>query len=186
MRMASATHQGGHLMARTTPAGESWSAWLIPKLIARDWRDPGPNPRRTGAAMLIAAVGEVGADVARQTVSKWLKAENAADPNLAVAVATALDADPVEALRAADYGPIADIIIDLLRGRPSRPAGARSDTATEIIAEAIQEIFDDDDLTPVEQRDYLEHLRRRVNSVVAEVRGARGAISASRDEVDSA
>jgi hypothetical protein len=169
-------------MARTTPAGESWSAWLIPKLVARGWRDPGPNPIRTGAAPLVAAVNDIGVDLARQTVSKWLKGENAADPNMAGAVASALDADPLEALSEAGYAPIARHIASLMEGRPARPAGVRPDP----VAERIQEILGDNRLTPVEQKDALAHLDRRVKSVLAEVNGIVDAILASRDEAESA
>jgi hypothetical protein len=91
MRLASATNQNGHLMARTTPAGESWNAWLQPHMAAKGWHRQ---------SQLMKAFADAGHPVARQTVSKWFKRENAADPDLAAVAADIFGAPRAGALRA--------------------------------------------------------------------------------------
>jgi transcriptional regulator with XRE-family HTH domain len=159
-------------MTHTNPVAEAWGKWLSARLAALDMSQ----------ADLRQQLDAAGTPTKKQTVSQWVNGQNSTDPNTAAAIAAVLNADPLEALRAAGHEPIADLIATLMDGRPPRPAGATPDP----IAAAIQDILDDKRLTPVEQRDALAHLNRRVKSVLAEVNGIIDAIIASRGDVESA
>lgn len=85
-------------MARSNPAAESWGAFVRLRLAALGMSQ----------ADLRRAMEAEGYPISRQAASQWFNGENAADPNMATIVATALRADPGDAMRAAGYATAVD------------------------------------------------------------------------------
>lgn len=77
---------------RDTP----WSTWLQDQLDQRQLRQ-------------IDLAKRSGGTINRDRVSKWLKGEYNAEPDVAIQVAQLLGADPVDALRAAGHPHFADL-----------------------------------------------------------------------------
>lgn len=93
-----------------------WAAWLNPALKESGWI-PATLAAQSGGA------------ISRQVASKWTNADHAPVPRLAILTARLLGRDPVEALRAAGHGEIAD----LAEGRHADPVEALIDRELETL-----------------------------------------------------
>jgi hypothetical protein len=152
-------------MTRSTPAGESWGAWLNAHLSQRSWRQ-------------IDLINASGGRLVPQTVSKWVKGQYAPDPNTVVIVAETLRVPLPDALRAAGYGAVADAI--------NKDAGGQPDVQAEPIDDVVRLILARKGLTPERKAEEVERYRRRMARVMADTNDILDAITDPRDEERSA
>jgi transcriptional regulator with XRE-family HTH domain len=110
-------------MARIKPAAKSWAEWLKPLMDATDMSQ----------AELAKRIVDAGGKASKQTVSQWVNAVNAADADTATIIAAIFAASPAEALRAAGYVKVAEVVGD----RPAPVGGAASEPADPVILNVL-------------------------------------------------
>jgi succinate dehydrogenase/fumarate reductase flavoprotein subunit len=152
-------------MARSTPAGEGWGAWLNTHLGRRGWRQ-------------IDLINASGDRLVPQTVSKWVKGQYAPDPNTVVIVAETLRVPLPDALRAAGYDTVADAMEKDASGQPDNQAEPIDDVERLILARK--------GLTPERKAEELARYRRRMARVMADTVDIIEAIAEPDDEARSA